>query len=81
METGSLTLEMVTKYITEIEKILQMELIGVDFIVDSADPGRVFCIDVNLFPSYTGFPDVSRVFGEFIVRKCAKCFVCCRDVL
>ena len=53
-----------------------MELIGVDFIVDSADPGRVFCIDINLFPSYTGFPDVSRVFGNFIVRKCAECVVC-----
>ena len=75
-ETESLTLELVTRFVREVEKILKMELIGVDFIVDSADPGRVFCIDINLFPSYTGFPDVSRVFGNFIVRKCAECVVC-----
>lgn len=69
-------MEVVEKVIVQIERILGMELIGVDFIVDSKDPSKIYCIDINLFPSYTGFENVSTVMGNFIIQKCTKSFVC-----
>lgn len=47
-----------------------MDLLGVDFLIDSKDPSKIYCIDVNLFPSYTGFENVSEVMGKLILKKC-----------
>ena len=52
-----------------------MDLLGVDFLIDSKDPSKVYCIDVNLFPSYTGFENVSEVMGKLILKKCGFFFV------
>ena len=43
---------------------------AVDFIIDASDPEKVYCVDINLFPSYTGFEGVSRLMGELIRKKC-----------
>ena len=47
-----------------------MDLLGVDFLIDSKDPSKVYCVDVNLFPSYTGFDNVSEVMGKLLLKKC-----------
>lgn len=65
-------MDMVKQFIIEVEKILGMDLLGVDFIIDSSDPSKVYCIDINLFPSYTGFPNVSEIMGKFLIRKCKQ---------
>lgn len=70
---------MVHSFVSEIEIILNKALIGVDFIIDAEDPKRVYCIDINLFPSYTGFGGVSKYMGELIRRRCGlsdNCGVC-----
>ena len=69
-ETEFLTIDLVKRFAVEIERLLKMDLIGIDFIIDSSNPQNIFCIDINLFPSYTGFPDVSTVFGRYILKRC-----------
>ena len=69
-QTEILTLELVHSFVSEIETLLKKALIGVDFIIDAEDPKRVYCIDINLFPSYTGFSGVSKYMGELIRRRC-----------
>ena len=67
---------MVRSYVLAIEKILNKKLLGIDLIVDAEDPSQVHCIDINLFPSYTGFPNVSEVMARFIMNAIGKCRVC-----
>ena len=73
---GPMTESMVRSYVLAIEKILNKKLLGVDLIVDAEDPSQVHCIDINLFPSYTGFPNVSEVMARFITNAIGKCRVC-----
>lgn len=56
-----------------------MDLLGVDFLIDSKDPSKVYCIDVNLFPSYTGFDNVSEVMGKLLLKKCGFFLVSYRN--
>ena len=69
--TQYLTMDVVKTFVVQVEKILEKDLIGVDFIIDSKDDSKVYCIDINLFPSYTGFDNVSEVMGHWILRKCS----------
>ena len=71
---------MVRSYVLAIEKILNKKLLGIDLIVDAEDPSLVHCIDINLFPSYTGFPNVSEVMARFIMIAIGKCRVCCQRI-
>lgn len=71
---GLLSLETIRSFVVSIETILCMGLLGVDLIVDADNPQTVYCIDVNLFPSYTGFPNVSEVMGNFILERLAPIF-------
>lgn len=68
---GPLSLENVRSFVVSIETILHMGLLGVDLIVDAENPQQVYCIDINLFPSFTGFPNVSEVVGTFILKRIA----------
>ena len=69
---GPMSEDMVRAFVLAIERILDKKLLGVDLIVDADNPSRVHCIDINLFPSYTGFPNVSKVMGQFIADTIAK---------
>lgn len=71
MSIGPLSLENTTSFIVAIENILNMGLLGVDLIVDAEQPQQVYCIDINLFPSFTGFPRVSEVMGTYILKRIA----------
>ena len=73
---GPMSESMVRSYVLAIEKILNKKLLGIDLIVDAEDPSQVHCIDINLFPSYTGFPNVSEVMARFIMNAIGKCRVC-----
>lgn len=73
---GPMSEDMVRSFVLSIETILNKKLLGVDLIVDADDPSLVHCIDINLFPSYTGFPNVSRVMGRFITNAICKWRVC-----
>ena len=68
--SSSISLSLIKPFIVEVESILDKQLIGVDFIIDAEDDQKVYCIDINLFPSYTGFTDVSAVMAQFILSKC-----------
>lgn len=67
---SSISLSLIKPFIVEVEAILDKQLIGVDFIVDAEDDQKVYCIDINLFPAYTGFADVSAVMAQYILNKC-----------
>ena len=67
---GGLTTDHIRPFIIEVEAMLNKALLGVDFIIDASDPMKVYCVDINLFPSYTGFEGVSRLMGELIRKKC-----------
>ena len=69
MQDG-LTVESIRPFIVEVETMLNKALLGVDFIIDASDLEKVYCVDINLFPSYTGFEGVSRLMGELIRKKC-----------
>ena len=69
-QEGGLSVELIRPFIVEVEKMLNKALLGVDFIVDASDPMKVYCVDINLFPSYTGFEGVSKLMGELIRKKC-----------
>ena len=73
---GPMSESMVRSYVLAIEKILNKKLLGIDLLVDAEDPSLVHCIDINLFPSYTGFPNVSEVMARFIMNAIGKCRVC-----
>ncbi|OAO13149.1 hypothetical protein AV274_5153 [Blastocystis sp. ATCC 50177/Nand II] len=65
-----LAVESIRPFIVKVEAMLNKALLGVDFIIDASDPEKVYCVDINLFPSYTGFEGVSRLMGELIRKKC-----------
>lgn len=69
---GPMSEATVRSFVLAIEHILNKKLLGVDLIVDAEDPSQVHCIDINLFPSYTGFPNVSDVMGRFITKAVSK---------
>lgn len=68
--TYHFNMDMVKSFVSHVEKILGKDLIGVDFIIDSNDASKVYCIDINLFPSYSGFDNVSEVMARWILQKC-----------
>lgn len=69
---GSLSLETIRQFVIALEHHIGKGLLGLDFIVDSDDPSRVYCIDLNLFPSFTRFPNISNVMADFILQEVSK---------
>ena len=69
---GTYRMEDIKLFVLTLEKQIGKGLIGLDFIVDAENPAIVYCIDLNLFPSFTRFPDVSKVMANYILQCISK---------
>ena len=69
---GKYVMDEIRQFVLTLERQIGKGLIGLDFIVDADNPALVYCIDLNLFPSFTRFPDISKVMAKYIQQFVSK---------
>lgn len=58
----------IKQFMEIIQKELKITLYGLD-IVKEEGTGKLYCIDINLFPGYTSFPQFSQTIVELLEQK------------
>ena len=69
---GTHSMDKIKRFVLTLERQIGKGMLGLDFIVDSENPSLVYCIDLNLFPSFTRFPDISKVMANYILQLVSK---------
>jgi len=66
--------DLITRFVTRLQRILDLETFGVDIIVPEEADGRlrVAVIDINYFPGYDGVEDLAFKFVSSLKIDCAQ---------